>query len=263
MTDSPTANPDSLAALANLPSNSSSTSQPGHLGKGDQQHQQDDSPGDGRRASSQLSSLQSSTSDSRDTGNTCTTKEAARLARLSPREKLANALQLYGMSDIETFWDPKLDTRAVMGWSRDMVVLSFRGTSSVRNALSDLRVSWQGRSGEQCLGVLPCHDIALKISQHCELHRMRGCLSICRATDASCRNLHKLGPAIICAIASMKPSLSGPSRCGRWSTLSYMRQCIWDCTLECTQVSCPALTKLCQQAVQPKIRHSAKYNKPP
>ncbi|KAK9790342.1 hypothetical protein WJX73_005473 [Symbiochloris irregularis] len=67
-------------------------------------------------------------------------RKAAKLRLMSPREKLGNALRLLGLNDVESFWDPALDTRAVMGWAPGLVVLAFRGTSSMRNALSDLKV---------------------------------------------------------------------------------------------------------------------------
>jgi len=37
-------------------------------------------------------------------------------------------------------WERKLDTKALMAWNDDTVVLSFRGTASFRNVLSDIKV---------------------------------------------------------------------------------------------------------------------------
>ena len=36
--------------------------------------------------------------------------------------------------------DPVLDTKALLAWNKDTVVLSFRGTASLANACSDIRV---------------------------------------------------------------------------------------------------------------------------
>lgn len=37
-------------------------------------------------------------------------------------------------------WERNLDTKALMAWNDDTVVLSFRGTASFRNVLADLKV---------------------------------------------------------------------------------------------------------------------------
>lgn len=65
--------------------------------------------------------------------------------RARPKETaeqlLAAAMALWGLTDIESFWCPQLDVKAVLGWNQDQVVLAFRGTASFANALSDLKVS--------------------------------------------------------------------------------------------------------------------------
>ena len=47
---------------------------------------------------------------------------------------------VFGLTDMETFWDKQYDTKALLGWNRDTVVLSFRGTNSFTNAWADLKV---------------------------------------------------------------------------------------------------------------------------
>lgn len=37
-------------------------------------------------------------------------------------------------------WERKLDTKALMAWNDDTVVLSFRGTASFKNVLADIKV---------------------------------------------------------------------------------------------------------------------------
>ncbi len=45
-------------------------------------------------------------------------------------------------------WERKLDTKALMAWSDDTLVLSFRGTASFTNVLSDLKVvAFKSRQG--------------------------------------------------------------------------------------------------------------------
>ncbi|KAK9808474.1 hypothetical protein WJX73_010216 [Symbiochloris irregularis] len=62
------------------------------------------------------------------------------LKKVNVREQLAKCMQLFDLEDIHMFWDPTLETKAIMGWSKKTVVLAFRGTASITNALSDLRV---------------------------------------------------------------------------------------------------------------------------
>ena len=54
---------------------------------------------------------------------------------------LRTALGLYNLTDSELFWEVQLDTRCLVGWSDSTIVVAFRGTASMKNALSDLQVS--------------------------------------------------------------------------------------------------------------------------
>ena len=49
-------------------------------------------------------------------------------------------MSLYSLTGFQKFQDPVLDTHALLGWSSDTAVLAFRGTASLTNACSDLRV---------------------------------------------------------------------------------------------------------------------------
>jgi hypothetical protein len=53
---------------------------------------------------------------------------------------LPTALSLYGLTDSELFWELQTDTRCLMGWSQDKIVVSFRGTASMKNAMADMQV---------------------------------------------------------------------------------------------------------------------------
>ena len=50
------------------------------------------------------------------------------------------AMQLYGLKHLRIVREDKLDTKCLLAWSDDTLVLSFRGTASTRNAISDLQV---------------------------------------------------------------------------------------------------------------------------
>lgn len=54
--------------------------------------------------------------------------------------ELHTAMSMYGLTDSELFTELKRDTRCLMGWNNNTIVLAFRGTASVTNALSDLQV---------------------------------------------------------------------------------------------------------------------------
>ena len=53
---------------------------------------------------------------------------------------LESALSLYNMTESQSFWEIEQDTRCLMGWGSNTVVVAFRGTASMRNALADLQV---------------------------------------------------------------------------------------------------------------------------
>ncbi|KAA6428561.1 MAG: hypothetical protein FRX49_01437 [Trebouxia sp. A1-2] len=55
---------------------------------------------------------------------------------------LAFAMNMYDLTGSELFCEVKRDTRCLMGWSDSTVVLAFRGTASMTNALSDLQ-AWR------------------------------------------------------------------------------------------------------------------------
>jgi hypothetical protein len=49
-------------------------------------------------------------------------------------------MAMFGLNDVQLFWERSLDTRVLVGWSSDMIVLSFRGTASLKNAFADIQV---------------------------------------------------------------------------------------------------------------------------
>ena len=53
---------------------------------------------------------------------------------------LHTALSLYNMTECQSFWETEQDTRCLIGWGSSTVVVAFRGTASMKNALADLQV---------------------------------------------------------------------------------------------------------------------------
>lgn len=53
---------------------------------------------------------------------------------------MQTAMSMYGLTDNELFSELKRDTRCLVGWSNKTIVLAFRGTASMTNALSDIQV---------------------------------------------------------------------------------------------------------------------------
>ena len=47
---------------------------------------------------------------------------------------------VYNLKESELLWEKALDTKLLMAWNDHMMVLAFRGTASVSNALADLQV---------------------------------------------------------------------------------------------------------------------------
>lgn len=54
---------------------------------------------------------------------------------------LEEGMSFYGLTSSELFWERASDTKMLMAWNRNTVVVAFRGTASINNAWSDLQVS--------------------------------------------------------------------------------------------------------------------------
>ena len=50
------------------------------------------------------------------------------------------ALSLYKLTSSQSFFEMKQDNRCLVGWGNNTVVVAFRGTASLKNALADLQV---------------------------------------------------------------------------------------------------------------------------
>ena len=87
---------------------------------------------------------------------------------------LAFAMGMYDLTDSELFCEVKRDTRCLMGWNNSTIVLAFRGTASMTNALSDLQVVYLTRLSAGCvsqpnLGRRACCADAVICMQLCKL----------------------------------------------------------------------------------------------
>ena len=52
-------------------------------------------------------------------------------------------MKLYDLTSFELLWERERDTKALMAWNEDTLVLAFRGTASLRNVIADIQArSW-------------------------------------------------------------------------------------------------------------------------
>lgn len=69
---------------------------------------------------------------------------------------------MLGLDQVQLFWERSLDTKVLIGWSANTIVISVRGTASLKNAIADI----QARS---FLFLQPPHQIAT-LSETLELN---------------------------------------------------------------------------------------------
>ena len=50
------------------------------------------------------------------------------------------AMRLYDLQHFKLLWEEEQDSKALLAWNRTTVVLAFRGTASLHNALADIQV---------------------------------------------------------------------------------------------------------------------------
>ena len=48
-------------------------------------------------------------------------------------------MELYGLKSFELLWERERDTKALIAWNDDTVMLAFRGTASLRNVIADIQ----------------------------------------------------------------------------------------------------------------------------
>ena len=48
--------------------------------------------------------------------------------------------ELYGLEKHELLWEPKHDTKCLLAFGPDAIVVAFRGTASLKNASADIQV---------------------------------------------------------------------------------------------------------------------------
>jgi hypothetical protein len=67
-------------------------------------------------------------------------------------------MSLYFLEDYELVWDKERDTKVIMAWNYDTIVISFRGTASIANVKADAQV-WLTR-----VPVEECNDRVIKVT---------------------------------------------------------------------------------------------------
>lgn len=53
---------------------------------------------------------------------------------------LEEAKELYGLSGHELVWEAKHDTKCLLAFGHNTIVVTFRGTASLKNASADIQV---------------------------------------------------------------------------------------------------------------------------
>ena len=62
------------------------------------------------------------------------------LQALESKVLLDTAMSLYNLEHSELYWEKAQDTKLLIAWNHDTIVIAFRCTSSMANALADLQV---------------------------------------------------------------------------------------------------------------------------
>ena len=77
-------------------------------------------------------------------------------------------MKLYGLSSFELLWERIRDTKALMAWNDDTIVLAFRGTASLRNVIADIqaRPLHTPPSHMHCILLQPYHGPCSPSSLH-------------------------------------------------------------------------------------------------
>lgn len=65
-----------------------------------------------------------------------THRRSAMQTRYTPEQGMG----MLGLEQVQLFWERSLDTKVLIGWSADTIVISVRGTASLRNAIADIQV---------------------------------------------------------------------------------------------------------------------------
>ena len=60
---------------------------------------------------------------------------------VSTMVSLREGMALYGLNDAQLFIERRCDTKMLMAWNRNNIVMAFRGTASRTAAFYDLQVS--------------------------------------------------------------------------------------------------------------------------
>ena len=93
---------------------------------------------------------------------------------------LDTALSLYNMTECQSFWETEQDTRCLIGWGSSTVVVAFRGTASMKNALADLQVRFSSCEFALCR---PCDTTHMSARQ--QGGKLQACSSAVRLIMSS------------------------------------------------------------------------------
>ncbi len=100
---------------------------------------------------------------------------------------LKTAMALYGLTHSELFWEKALDTKLLMAWNAHTIVVAFRGTASLSNALADLQACTAAPSHRRAaVFLLMCAGTAC-FSPTYLTHAQASRLGCAQCSSCSCR----------------------------------------------------------------------------
>ena len=142
---------------------------------------------------------------------------------LDSKLSLETAMGLYGLEHSELFWEKALDTKLLMAWNSNTIVMAFRGTASFANALADLQARPQNCTlfSMEPLGCFcPCVAGLLfsdNPSRNVAFEPLKGAFGCCRAScvhvDCCDRRFSILAVGLMRILVSKR--LRGHSECAK------------------------------------------------
>ena len=94
------------------------------------------------------------------------------------------AMRMYELEYLQHIWEPTRDSRVALAWSRTTVVLAFRGTASLKNAETDLKV-WSAELNSPMFLRRQCNYnllLSLTATAHVHCHGWRALTRSCTVT---------------------------------------------------------------------------------
>lgn len=95
---------------------------------------------------------------------------------------LETAMAQYDLKHSELFWEKALDTKLLLAWNSRTIMLAFRGTASLANALADLQARPCTWPAHACTAPLPVLLLRRAMHVHNRTCYRKGQACICVAS---------------------------------------------------------------------------------